>query len=72
MPIKYLWDQACVLKQLQVISNKVQWPVTGKEQADVLSSPKTVQLISLNDQIVDIDHQKVDQLLIFFFIYNQA
>ncbi|KAI8057503.1 hypothetical protein BDF21DRAFT_446758 [Thamnidium elegans] len=59
--IRYLWDQACVLKQLQVISSNVKWPIVGKEQVDTLCSPKTVQLIGLNDQPVNTDHQKTQQ-----------
>ncbi|KAG0988089.1 hypothetical protein G6F29_002015 [Rhizopus arrhizus] len=42
--IRYHWDQASVLKQLKVISDKAQWPVIGEQQADSLSSPNTMRL----------------------------
>ncbi|KAG1494672.1 hypothetical protein G6F54_007708 [Rhizopus delemar] len=52
--IRYHWDQASVLKQLKVISDKAQWPVTGEQQADSLSSPNTMRLKSINDQEDDV------------------
>ncbi|CAO3695003.1 unnamed protein product [Rhizopus stolonifer] len=48
--IRYHWDQACVLKQLKVISDKVQWPVTGEHQVDTLFSLGTMRLRSINDR----------------------
>jgi hypothetical protein len=47
------------LKQLKVISDKVQWPVIGEQQIEVLRSPQTVRLTGLNAEEVNIDHQQV-------------
>ncbi|CAO3657263.1 unnamed protein product [Mucor hiemalis] len=59
--IRYLWDQASVLKQLKVITDKVNWPVVGEKQIEVLRSPHSVQLIGLNKEVVDVDHQKTQK-----------
>ncbi|KAI8328911.1 hypothetical protein BC941DRAFT_406265 [Chlamydoabsidia padenii] len=37
--VRIYWDQASVLKQLGVISNRNKWPVVGAEQVDALRSP---------------------------------
>ncbi|KAI8643925.1 hypothetical protein BD408DRAFT_414106 [Parasitella parasitica] len=56
--IRYLWDQASVLKQLKVIKDEIKWPVTGGLQIEVLRSPQTVRLIGLNTEEVDVGDQK--------------
>lgn len=38
------WDQASVLKQLRVVSERNKWPVRGSEQVDVLRAPQSIQL----------------------------
>ncbi|CEP07891.1 hypothetical protein [Parasitella parasitica] len=55
--IRYLWDQASVLKQLKVITDKVKWPVTGEQQVEALRSLQTVRLAGLNAEEADVDHQ---------------
>jgi hypothetical protein len=49
------------LKQLRVISDRVQWPVIGEQQIEVLRSPQTVPLKGLNDEPIDLDYQKVNK-----------
>ncbi|KAI8978154.1 hypothetical protein BDB01DRAFT_800945 [Pilobolus umbonatus] len=53
--IRYFWDQACVLKQLTVISNKVNWPVAGSEQVGIFESPATYHLRGLNDEVAQLN-----------------
>ncbi|KAI9264757.1 hypothetical protein BY458DRAFT_540583 [Sporodiniella umbellata] len=48
--IRYLWDQACVLKQLKVISSKTSWPITGECQIHALSSLGNMHLRDINGQ----------------------
>ena len=48
--IRYFWDQACVLKQIKLITDKQKWPVTAEQQADMIESPDIVRLIGLDGQ----------------------
>ncbi|KAF1806931.1 hypothetical protein V8B55DRAFT_1442967 [Mucor lusitanicus] len=59
--IRYTWDQASVLKQLKVISDKVQWPVIGEQQIEALRSPQTVRLTGLNAEEVNVDHHQTQK-----------
>ncbi|KAI9476444.1 MAG: hypothetical protein EXX96DRAFT_577197 [Benjaminiella poitrasii] len=59
--IRYLWDQACVLKQLRVISDRFKWPVVGEKQVEALTVPHKIQLTGLNDEVIDADYKKVLQ-----------
>ncbi|KAG0174751.1 hypothetical protein DFQ28_002393 [Apophysomyces sp. BC1034] len=42
--IRIHWDQACILRQLRVITDKNKWPVRGVEQVDALRSLGSTQL----------------------------
>ncbi|KAI9492842.1 hypothetical protein BDB00DRAFT_909343 [Zychaea mexicana] len=42
--LRVLWDQASVLKQLRVITDRQKWPVRGGEEVDALRNPSLVQL----------------------------
>ncbi|KAF7727324.1 hypothetical protein EC973_007633 [Apophysomyces ossiformis] len=44
------WDQACILKQLRVITDKNNWPVRGVEQLEALRSIKSTQLTPLDSE----------------------
>ncbi|KAL7322570.1 hypothetical protein PS15p_211555 [Mucor circinelloides] len=59
--VRYSWDQASVLKQLKVISDKVQWPVIGEQQIEALRSPQTVRLTGLNAEEVNVDHHQTQK-----------
>lgn len=48
--IRYHWDQASILKQLKVITEKLQWPVIGEQQVDALYTINTVPLKHLHEQ----------------------
>ncbi|CEG73176.1 hypothetical protein RMATCC62417_08609 [Rhizopus microsporus] len=48
--IRYHWDQASILKQLKVITEKLQWPVVGEQQVDALYSINTAPLKHLHEQ----------------------
>ncbi|KAI9317589.1 hypothetical protein BX666DRAFT_2026863 [Dichotomocladium elegans] len=42
--LRVYWDQASVLKQLRVISERNKWPVRGEETIDALRTPNLVAL----------------------------
>ena len=42
--LRVYWDQASILKQLRVITDRQKWPVRGGEQVDALRTPFNVQL----------------------------
>ncbi|KAI7905702.1 uncharacterized protein BX663DRAFT_429698 [Cokeromyces recurvatus] len=45
--IRYFWDQACILKQLNMMSSSL---VVGEQQIETLCSPHRVQLTGLTNQ----------------------
>ncbi|KAI8327775.1 hypothetical protein EDC96DRAFT_531349 [Choanephora cucurbitarum] len=51
--IRYFWDQACVLKQIKMITDKQRWPVTVEQQTEALESPESVRLIGLDGQLIE-------------------
>ncbi|KAI8086979.1 uncharacterized protein B0P05DRAFT_608252 [Gilbertella persicaria] len=64
--IRYSWDQACVLKQIRVISDKVKWPIVAEQQVDTLQCPDSVRLIGLDGQPIDPKKVSWIQLFIHF------
>ncbi|KAI9262180.1 hypothetical protein BDA99DRAFT_560053 [Phascolomyces articulosus] len=42
--LRVYWDQASILKQLRVITDRQKWPVRGGEQVDALRTPSSIIL----------------------------
>jgi hypothetical protein len=47
------------LKQLKVISDKLNWPVVGEQQIETLGCLETLKLKDLNGEAIHVDHKTV-------------
>ncbi|KAI8350854.1 hypothetical protein BD560DRAFT_438922 [Blakeslea trispora] len=59
--IRYFWDQACVLKQVRMITDKQKWPITAEQQADMIECPEIVRLVGLDGQPIETSNKKPEQ-----------